>query len=701
MSKIWLAYLAVSASLLLMLSCREPFSTGVEELTNEPVAAALIVEPDGSVLGIGQSVQLRATPRAATGEVVEGYSITWETSDAGVVSVGEDGWITGVSLGSASVSATAEKSNKGRGRENAPGQLKKSKNVVVDPAVVATVEVDPGSATIEVGSTVQLAAIVRDSQGNVLENRLVTWSSSDPAIATVDGQGLVEGLLAGSAVVAAESEGVRGEAEITVTLSAPPPPPPPPPSGDLLPAFPGAEGWGAMALNDCRSLPLRVHLVSNRNNSGSGSFRSAIDATSPDAFDVIVFRTGGIITLNARIYAPRQSSCLYIAGQTAPGGGVLVRAPDVPDNILRFYNVSGTNNVVVRYMRMRHGRDFVMHGGDHCGGCRNLGFTGEGGGHRIIYDHLSLSWGLDGNLGVWRMDSTAAHTREFTVQRSLIAEPWRQHSTSFLLGGTNSQDAGRGVYQISVHHNLFANSGQRNPEVEVGDAENYPDRGIEIVNNVQYNWTGRPISGRKQSVIDIVNNYSKPGPATEVFVHRHMYENDSWPTAPWPDPSIHISGNVMEGRSFPSQWNMIRDWYNLSRELPSRMHRSTRLSPAPYPVTVHAATEAYSRVLADVGANRRLACDGSWVAAQDAVDARIIDQVERNSGPSVLYQNVSEAGGWPTIATGTPCGDADGDGLPDSWEERFFGCATCANPAAGSDSGYLVIEHYLNGTDPR
>ncbi|NIN70992.1 MAG: hypothetical protein GTO46_03450, partial [Gemmatimonadetes bacterium] len=161
MSKIWLAYLAVSASLLLMLSCREPFSTGVEELTNEPVAAALIVEPDGSVLGIGQSVQLRATPRAATGEVVEGYSITWETSDAGVVSVGEDGWITGVSLGSASVSATAEKSNKGRGRENAPGQLKKSKNVVVDPAVVATVEVDPGSATIEVGSTVQLAAIVR------------------------------------------------------------------------------------------------------------------------------------------------------------------------------------------------------------------------------------------------------------------------------------------------------------------------------------------------------------------------------------------------------------------------------------------------------------------------------------------------------------------------------------------------------------
>lgn len=212
-----LAHLTALASLLLMLSCAEPFFSEIEDPTNEPLAMALIVEPEGVVLGIGRSVQLRATPRAASGEVVGGYSIAWESSDDGVVSVGEDGQITGVSLGSARVSATAEKSSKGRGRDTAPGQLKKSKNVVIDPVVVATVEVDPGPATIEVGGTVQLAAIVRDSQGNVLENRLVTWSSSEPAIATVDGRGRVEGLLAGSATIAAESEGISGTAVITVT----------------------------------------------------------------------------------------------------------------------------------------------------------------------------------------------------------------------------------------------------------------------------------------------------------------------------------------------------------------------------------------------------------------------------------------------------------------------------------------------------
>jgi hypothetical protein len=163
MSRTRLAYLTALASLLFMLSCAEPFFSEIEDPTNE-LAELLIIEPEGFVIGIGRSVQLRATPCTAGGEAVGGYSIAWASSDNGVVSVGEDGQITGVSLGSAKVSATAEKSNqgsRGRGRDAAPGQLKKGKDIIIDPVVVAAVEVDPGSATIAVGSAVQLAAIVR------------------------------------------------------------------------------------------------------------------------------------------------------------------------------------------------------------------------------------------------------------------------------------------------------------------------------------------------------------------------------------------------------------------------------------------------------------------------------------------------------------------------------------------------------------
>jgi hypothetical protein len=57
-------------------------------------------------------------------------------------------------------------------------------------------------------------------------------------------------------------------------------------------------------------------------------------------------------------------------------------------------------------------------------------------------------------------------------------------------------------------------------------------------------------------------------------------------------------------------------------------------------------------------------------------------------------------GGYPSYATGVPCQDADRDGLPDAWEQRFFQCETCADRAAVGRKGYLVIEHYLNGTKP-
>jgi hypothetical protein len=39
--------------------------------------------------------------------------------------------------------------------------------------------------------------------------------------------------------------------------------------------------------------------------------------------------------------------------------------------------------------------------------------------------------------------------------------------------------------------------------------------------------------------------------------------------------------------------------------------------------------------------------------------------------------------------------------LPDAWELRFFASKTGALPGAFGKNGYLLIEHYVNGTDPR
>ncbi|HWC72802.1 MAG TPA: Ig-like domain-containing protein, partial [Gemmatimonadales bacterium] len=74
--------------------------------------------------------------------------------------------------------------------------------------------------TINAGSTVQLTAVTKDSAGNVLDGRPVTWASSDPNVATVSDNGLVTGIQPGSASITATSEGHTGSAAITVAGAA-------------------------------------------------------------------------------------------------------------------------------------------------------------------------------------------------------------------------------------------------------------------------------------------------------------------------------------------------------------------------------------------------------------------------------------------------------------------------------------------------
>lgn len=81
---------------------------------------------------------------------------------------------------------------------------------------VASVTVNPATATIQVGQTVQLAATTKDAAGKVLTGRAVTWASSNTTVATVDATGLVSGAGQGSATITATSEGQSGTATVTV-----------------------------------------------------------------------------------------------------------------------------------------------------------------------------------------------------------------------------------------------------------------------------------------------------------------------------------------------------------------------------------------------------------------------------------------------------------------------------------------------------
>jgi hypothetical protein len=95
-----------------------------------------------------------------------------------------------------------------------------------DPTItpVASVTVALASSTLNPGQTTQATATTRDASNNVLTGRVIVWSSTSPAVATVSSSGVVTAVAAGSAQITATSEGKSGSAGLSV--AAPPPPPP-------------------------------------------------------------------------------------------------------------------------------------------------------------------------------------------------------------------------------------------------------------------------------------------------------------------------------------------------------------------------------------------------------------------------------------------------------------------------------------------
>ena len=88
-------------------------------------------------------------------------------------------------------------------------------------APVAYVTLDPPAVSVTPGDTTQLTARAFDAQGNVLDGRLVTWSSGDPSVARVSQSGVVTGASLGTAQIVATIEEFTGSAMVGVLSVVP------------------------------------------------------------------------------------------------------------------------------------------------------------------------------------------------------------------------------------------------------------------------------------------------------------------------------------------------------------------------------------------------------------------------------------------------------------------------------------------------
>lgn len=409
-------------------------------------------------------------------------------------------------------------------------------------------------------------------------------------------------------------------------------------------AFPEAEGFGKYTLGARATSTVAIYHVTNLNDSGTGSLRDAI--SQPNR--IVVFDVGGVINISSRLVFSSNS---YIAGQTAPGDGVVVYGNGV--------SFSGAQNLIIRYMRFRMGIN----------GDSEKDAAGIANGKNMIFDHVSVTWGKDETFSIsW--DNKGSEPADITIQNSIIGQGMMVHSA----GGLIQTSGG-----ITLYRNLYIDNKTRNPKV----------KGLnQFVNNVVYNWGsgGGYILGDSEgdSWGIIENNYFIKGPSTggtEAFVRGNTYFQ-TYHAGNMLDYSTDgiLNGNLaqnsdLEPVTFITDKNQFINSPKLHPEIEG----------------IQTAENAYHWIKDNVGA---------VIPARDAVDKYMIDEMISLGTKGALINGEADLALPNAVGDvfGAPKqSDTDNDGIPDIWEETNGLNKTDKNDAVlVASNGYLNIENYIN-----
>ena len=446
-------------------------------------------------------------------------------------------------------------------------------------------------------------------------------------------------------------------------------------------AFPEAEGYGRYALGGRGGIVYHVTNLSGDANTEGSLLYGLVNLTGPR---YIVFDVSGLIELDFESYFTKPYA--YIAGQTAPGKGICIKASNI--------NIGA--DVIARHMRFKRGLGIYR---ENTGNAMGM----SGADHSIV-DHCTATWGTDETV-------SGRGAQNVSFQYSGIFEALGIAGHKNYPDGTNHGYAATIDGNIgSWHHNLLANCEGRNWSMGGGmDANNTPIGGLDMFNNVCYNWHNRTTDGNNHAA-NFVNNYYKMGADTKKTVlFTQDFEGGG---SEWAVNQAYIAGNIRENKNHSltvqnSPLDKRDDIFNARASKDGKIPTDYdyQVSTPLYPsyATIHSAKDALKIVTSYAGATmpqrdeqhvrvvkETLTGTHTYTGSKSGIKGEIDteeDITEHAAGKGwENYPEEHRAADW----------DTDQDGMPDWWEQATGSNASEANQNDDPDGdGWTLLEDYL------
>jgi uncharacterized protein YjdB len=168
---------------------------------------SITVTPATPKLAVSTQLQFTATGNFDDGSTQPLTSLTWSSSNPTLMSVDVNGVATGVSAGSAIITATS-------------GSISGTTNVTITSATVTSIAVTPAASSMPIGALEQFTATATLSDNTTQDVSLFAlWSSSKAATATITNHGLATSVANGSTTITATLGAVSGSTTLSVTTA--------------------------------------------------------------------------------------------------------------------------------------------------------------------------------------------------------------------------------------------------------------------------------------------------------------------------------------------------------------------------------------------------------------------------------------------------------------------------------------------------